>query len=51
MQSESRLCKHFFFRRVALTEQLERERLALLDHKTQKIDHEVEDGIEMGDDN
>jgi hypothetical protein len=41
----------FFFRRVALTEQLERERLALFDLNTQKIDHDGEDQIGMGDDN
>jgi hypothetical protein len=35
----------------ALNQQLEREHLALLDLNTQKIDHDVEDQIEMGDDN
>jgi hypothetical protein len=35
----------------ALNQQLEREHLALLELNTQKIDHDVEDQIEMGDDN
>jgi photosystem II stability/assembly factor-like uncharacterized protein len=35
----------------ALNRQLEREHLALLDLNTRKIDHDVEDQIEMGDDN
>jgi hypothetical protein len=35
----------------ALNRQLEGEHLALLDLNTRKIDHEVEDQIEMGDDN
>jgi hypothetical protein len=35
----------------ALNEQLEREHLALLDLNTRKIDHDVEDQIEMGDEN
>jgi photosystem II stability/assembly factor-like uncharacterized protein len=35
----------------ALNKQLEREHLALLHLNTQKIDHDVEDQIEMGDDN
>jgi photosystem II stability/assembly factor-like uncharacterized protein len=34
-----------------LNQQLEREHLALLDLNTQKIDHDVEDQIEMGDEN
>jgi hypothetical protein len=35
----------------ALNRQLEDEHLALLDLNTRKIDHDVEDQIEMGDDN
>jgi hypothetical protein len=35
----------------ALNWQLEREHLALINLNTQKIDHDVEDQIEMGDDN
>jgi len=35
----------------ALNDQLVREHLALLDLNTQKIDHDVEDQIEMGDEN
>ena len=35
----------------ALNEQLAREHLALLDLDTGKIDHDVEDQIEMGDEN
>jgi hypothetical protein len=35
----------------ALNEQLAREHLALLELNTEKIDHDVEDQIEMGDDN
>jgi photosystem II stability/assembly factor-like uncharacterized protein len=35
----------------ALNEQLARKHLALLDLNTRKIDHDVEDQIEMGDDN
>jgi hypothetical protein len=35
----------------ALNEQLARGHLALLDLNTQKIDHDVEDQIEMGDEN
>jgi hypothetical protein len=35
----------------ALNKQLERAHLALLDLNTHKIDHDVEDQIEMGDDN
>ena len=35
----------------ALNEQLARKHLALLDLNTGKIDHDVEDQIEMGDEN
>jgi hypothetical protein len=35
----------------ALNQQLQHEHLALLNLNTQKIDHAVENQIEMGDDN